>query len=199
MRRRFVLAVIVLHGLLLWLLAVGFRQRDSRPEVAQLQIVSLWITPPAPVRPVEPPSASSTSANASSARQVLIAPAPAPAPAVPVTPPLEARPEPDSSPATATPPVDWTNAARLSARRIGQALGGPPPKETFSEPPEALAKPCVPKESSLKWKGTEPRTNGICALTLGYSCRDRANWHLLDDMKDPERSTSSVPDPNVCD
>jgi hypothetical protein len=195
MRRRLALAVVVLHCLLLWLLAVGFRQRDNRPETPPSQIVSLWVTLPAPARPAEPPLVRSTRQSAASAPPVVIARPPA----MPVTPPLEAQAEPDASSATATPPVDWANAASRAARRMGQALGGPPPKETFSEPPKVLAKPCVPKESSLKWKGSEPRTNGICGLTLGYSCRDRANWHLLDDMNSTERSTSSVPDPNVCD
>jgi hypothetical protein len=195
MRRRFVVAVIVLHGLLLWLLIVGFRQRDSRPEVPQLQIVSLWITPPAPATPVEVRPARNTSERASSARQRPDSPPPP----APVTPRLEARTDPDTSIATAVPPVDWVNEGRLAARRAGQAIGGPPPRETFSEPPKALAKPCVPKESSLKWKSDEPPSSGKCSLTLGYSCRDRANWHLLDDMKDTERSTSSVPHPDICD
>ncbi len=43
-----------------------------------------------------------------------------------------------------------------------------------------------------------------CAFTLGaFACafgkQPEANGHLLDDMKDPNYSGSSVPDPNKCD
>jgi hypothetical protein len=197
MRRRIALAVFALHCLLLWLLAVGFRQPDARPqEQPQLQIVSLWITPPVPQMPVEAAPTESRERSASSPRPRAVPP---PTVMVPVTPPLEARPDPGASTAIDVPSVDWANEAGLAARRAGQAIGGPAPRTTFSEPPKALAQPCVPKESSLKWKSEQPPPTGSCGLTLGYSCRDHDNWHLLDDMKKPDRAKSSVPDPKVCD
>jgi hypothetical protein len=198
MRRRIALAVIALHCLLLWLLAVGFRHSDDRPEPPQLQIVSLWITtPPPPMQaiPVEPPPPEEASERTSSSRPTV-------APRridVPVTPPLEPRTESNAPSVTTAPLVDWRNEASQVARRAGNAIGGPPPREGFSEPPKVLPKACVPKESSLKWKDENTSKGGSCALTLGYSCRDRANWHLFDDMKDPQRAPSSVPDPNICD
>lgn len=68
----------------------------------------------------------------------------------------------------------------------------------------------------MEWKGDEDRAvtmQGIfpvfrlgkrCVLLLVIpSCvlgaLPEANQHLLDDMKNPHRSRSSVPDPNVCD
>jgi hypothetical protein len=196
MRRRIALAVIALHCLLLWLLAVGFRQPDDRPhEQRQLQIVSLWITPPAPVTPVEPPPERASESTSSTA-PVAVSP---PRSQAPVTPQLEPRPDSNAAPVTTAPLVDWANEASLAARRAGRSIGAPAPEATFSEAPKVLAKPCVPKESSLKWKSEEEPRTGSCMLTLGYSCADRANWHLLDDMKDPERAPSSVPHPNICD
>lgn len=197
MRRRIALAVIALHCLLLWLLVVGFRSPDERvPVQPALQVVSLWITPPEPVTVAAPPLPERTRSSAAPTRPAAVTP---PLPPVAVTPPLEPRPNSTAPSVTTAPPVDWANEASLVARRAGNAISGPPPNETFSEPPKPLAKPCVPKESSLKWKSEEPPSSGSCALTLGYSCKDRANWHLLDDMKDDQRATSSVPHPNICD
>ena len=197
MRRRIALAVIVLHCLLLWLLVVGFRSPVDRPQAPQLQVVSLWITPPEPpeqLMPIEAPP-DRRRARTSSAQPVPVAPLPAIAP---VTPPLEPRPNPNAPPATA-PLVDWGNESSLVARSAGNAIGAPPAANTFSEPPRPLPKPCVPKESSLQWKSEQPRSTGSCGLTLGYSCKDRDNWHLFDDMKDPQRAPSSVPHPTICD
>jgi hypothetical protein len=197
MRRRIAIAVIALHCLLLWLLVVGFRSPDDRPhEQPQLQIVSLWITPPETVTPVEPPLPETERKRSITTRPAAVTP---PLPQVAVTPPLEPRPSSTAPSLATTPPVDWANEASLAARRAGNAISAPPANETFSEPPKALPKPCVPKESSLKWKSEQPPSSGSCALTLGYSCKDRDNWHLLDDMKDPQRAPSSVPHPTICD
>lgn len=82
--------------------------------------------------------------------------------------------------------------------------------------PKVLAKPCKPKERSMEWKGQEDRRVGMAGplpyVKLGKRCvlvaifpmcvlgeLPEANGHLLDDMQDPQRSRSSVPDPNVCD
>jgi hypothetical protein len=76
-----------------------------------------------------------------------------------------------------------------------------------------MAKPCVPKKKSMEWKGEEnPGLHlqngfpvwvvGNCTITIGFfACTGDVppNGHLLDDMKDPNRSRSSVPDPKVCD
>ena len=68
----------------------------------------------------------------------------------------------------------------------------------------------------MEWNGKEDRRVGFasglpfvrlgkrCVVGLGFfACNPgelpEVNGHLLDDMKDPERATSSVPDPNVCD
>jgi hypothetical protein len=211
MRRRIAIAVIVLHGLLLWLLAAGFRQRDSRPEAPQLQIVSLWITPPAPERPIEPllPSERPSSIATSTARAV------SPPAVAPTTSPLEPQPESNAPPVTTAPLVDWASEASRVARQAGQAIGAGPRPEPFSEGPKGVRQPCVPKERSMEWKGEEnPGVHWVgpfpvlvtrrCAITVGFfSCAlgklPEPNSHLLDDMQDPTRSRSSVPDPNICD
>ncbi len=117
MRRRIALAVFALHCLLLWLLAVGFRQPDDRPhEQPQLQIVSLWIDAPAPVTPVDPPPPESASESLASTRPAADPPLSTPAA---VTPLLEPRPDSNAPTATSEPPTDWANEASLVARRAG--------------------------------------------------------------------------------
>jgi hypothetical protein len=212
MRHRIALAVIVLHGMLLWLLAAGFRQRDSRPEAPQLQIVSLWITPPAPQRPVEPllPAEQTTSSTSSTTPALAAPPAVAPNAS-----PIEPQPESNAPPATTTPQVDWANEGSRVARQAGESIGAGPGPEPFSEGPKGVRKQCVPKERSMEWKGEEnPGVHWVgpfpvlvtkrCAITVGFfSCAlgklPEPNSHLLDDMQDPTRSRSSVPDPNICD
>jgi hypothetical protein len=67
----------------------------------------------------------------------------------------------------------------------------------------------------MEWKGAEnPGVHWAgpipilvterCVITIGFaSCvlgkLPEPNSHLLDDMKDPTLSRSSVPDPNICD
>jgi hypothetical protein len=211
MRRRIAIAVIVLHGPLLWLLATGFRQRDSRPEAPQLQIVSLWITPPAPEEPIEPQLPSEqTRSSITSTRADALPPAVAP-----TTSPVEPRPQSTAPPATTAPLVDWANEASRVARQAGQAIGAGPAPEPFSEGPKGVRKQCVPRERSMEWKGEEnPGVHWVgpfpvlvtrrCAITVGFfSCAlgklPEPNSHLLDDMQDPTRSRSSVPDPDICD
>jgi hypothetical protein len=176
---------------------VGFRQPVERPQRPQLQVVSLWITPPEPAPPAAP--LPERVRERSPSTQPVVAPPPQPM--APVTPPLAPRPDSNALPTTNAPPVDWANEASLAARRSGKAIGGPPASTTFSEPPKALAKACVPKESSMEWKGAAPLADALrsfnCAITIGFECKP--NSHLLDDMKDPERQKSSVPDPNICD
>ena len=210
MRQRIALAVFGLHGLLLWLLVVGFRQPEDRPhEQPQLQIVSLWIDPPASVTPVEPMRPAGERAGAASIRPAAASP---PSLSAPLTPALEPRPDSNAEPTTPAPAVDWANEASLVARRAGQSIGAPK-AEPFSEGPDGVIKPCVPKERSMEWKGEEnPGVHwhgpipvlitGNCMITIGFfACTggSKPNEHLLDDMQDPTRSRSSVPDARVCD
>lgn len=213
MRRRFALAVIALHVLLLWLLAAGFRVRI---DVARepLQFVSLWIDPPPePGMPVESPRTAPPRKRA-----VAVAPSAAP-PAVPVEPvapavptvPVQPRPDSTAPPAVIAPSVDWGKQATLAAGRAAAAAApksGPADKEL-----KIIPKPCKPKRS-MEWKGDEnPGIHWVgpfpvlvtknCTITIGFvGCAlgdSPPNEHLLDDMKDPNRTQSSVPDPHVCD
>lgn len=68
----------------------------------------------------------------------------------------------------------------------------------------------------MEWKGKEDRRVGMDGIfpyfRVGKHCvivlvvpmctlgdLPEANGHLLDDMDDPDRSRSSVPDPDTCD
>jgi hypothetical protein len=209
MRQRIALAVIGLHCLLLWLLAVGFRQPEDRPhEQPQPQIVSLWIDTPAPVTLVEPPRVERARESTVPANAAVVS---APSVPAPVTPALVPRPDSNAAPTTA-PQVDWANEASLVARRAGQSIGAPK-AEPFSEGPQGVIQPCVPREKSMEWKGEEnPGVHwhgpipvlitGNCMITIGFfACTggSKPNEHLLDDMQDPTRSRSSVPDARICD
>jgi hypothetical protein len=96
-------------------------------------------------------------------------------------------------------------AAKLCAPRVPGATLQAQMDELLPPPPEPAPPPQWPPAGSVRLAGNvivqfiETGERGNCALTIGYSCADQANWHLLDDMKDPARAPSSVPDPNKCD
>ncbi len=211
MRRLFALAVVVLHVLLLALLLSGVRLR-VQPEKEERVFVSLWLPvaepePPDPLRDVTRPPAAPRSE--------------VPAPGRPRTPdePVVATSPAESTaitvPAPAPAPVDWGREATLAARRAAGSAGREEQK-TFSPAPRTIPEPCKPKESSMQWNGAEDRTvtwagplpvfkvGKRCVVTIGFfACNlseiPEANSHLLDDMRKPDRATSSVPDPHICD
>jgi hypothetical protein len=132
----------------------------------------------------------------------------------PITLPDAPAPEAPAVAATPTAPVDLTIAAARAARRAGEASGATK-SDTFSPLPKLMPKPCKPKRS-MEWKGYEDRrfgmTGGVPYVKLNDHCvlvalipmcvigkLPEANGHLLDDMKNPNRTQSSVPDTNVCD
>jgi hypothetical protein len=199
MRRLFALAVVALHGLLILLLLSGLRLRpDAERQVPAF--VSIWITPLSPVSPV---------AETRKSREAATAPAPRTALALP--PPAE--PEADREPVPTTAPrVDWMRESALAARRA--AAESTQKRETFSDPPRALRKPCEPRKSSMEWNGAEDRRygmNGIfpyvkignCMVSIGFfACElgsSPPNTHILDDMKDRDRIRASVPDKEMCE
>jgi hypothetical protein len=224
MRRRIVIAVVLLHVVMLWLLLAGFRTRLDPPQ-AELQFVSLWVDPPAPDEPPPPPTPSQRPPPQS--RATPRADTPPRQPSVepqrtaPLTTPVEPVPESTAPAAISEPQVDWEAAKNLAARRAGEALGAPKAPEPFSEGPKnVIPKPCKPRKRSMEWadeSDTPPSKPGVqwvgpfpvlvtkrCAITIGFfGCNlgylPEPNGHLLDDMKDPERSRSSVPDPKICD
>jgi len=111
--------------------------------------------------------------------------------------------------------VDWRNEAMLAGHRAVDAATAAAKAETFSPPPKPIPPACKPKQGSMEWKGAQD--DGLswagplpvyktrrCVFTLGFfACNPGwippANSHLLDDRDAPDRSPSSVPDPNVCD
>ena len=213
MRRRVALLVLALHVLFVWLLVMGFRH-PPRDVPDTPRFVSLWIDPP-PEEEVPLPETAPRTDSPLRERAV-----PRPPPAAPVTAPLIPVPVAPVAPAAVptepaavpTLPADWAERASMVAKRTGDRLANPG-GESFSEPPKAIAKPCVPKKKSMEWKGEEnPGLHlqngfpvwivGNCTITIGFiGCTGGSppNEHLLDDMKDPNRSRSSVPDVKVCD
>jgi hypothetical protein len=211
MRKPFALAVVALHAVLLWLLWLGFRARgDQEPEPPVFVTLSLMtMAPVPPIVPTEPqrPKVAPRAQRVPSVVQspVLIQS---------VAPPVATEPVPSSEPPVEPqPPVNWSREAVLAAQAFARAEAAK--DDTFSPPPTGIYEPCKPKESSMQWKGKDDRRAGFsgglpfvrlgsCTITLGaFGCgfggTPEANGHLLDDMNDPDRSRSSVPDPNVCD
>lgn len=210
MRAPFALVVTALHVVLLWLLWHGFITRDDQ-EPEQPVPVTLSLIPLPPVEPIAPaePKQPELAPQDQQARNVQ-----PPVPIEPVAPPVATEPAPTTEPMVEPQlPVNWymeaVQAAQAYAR--SEAAKG----NTFSPAPTGIYEPCKPKESSMKWKGKEDRRAGFkgglpyvrlgsCTITIGaFGCSfggsTEANGNLLDDMNDPDRSLSSVPDPHVCD
>ncbi len=221
MRRLVATAVVVLHGMLLWLLASGMR---ARPDAEPLppQFVSVWITLPAPDVPeVEPEIEPERDPQRDPEQQ----PAPRPrANAAPRTAPItlpsepapQTAPESTTSPLAPAPALDWAQRAQLAARRAVEAGEAQKKQgEAFSPAPEVMRKPCKPKRSNLAtaekdetgfhmagplpvWVGKRCTfTIGFFGCGLGKPPEPRSD--LFDDMAGPGGAPSSVPHPEVCD
>lgn len=216
MRRLVAIAVVILHGLLLWLLASGMRLRPDAP--APPQFVSLWITLPAAETPeIEPQrdpqrDPEQVPAPRSRAAEALrTAPITLPAESAPQT-----APESTTSPVAPAPALDWAQRAQLAARRAVDAGEAQRQQgEAFSPAPEVMRKPCTPKKSNLDsaqkdetgfhMVGPLPVYVGKrCTFTIGFfACGlgkpPEPRGDLFDDTKGPSGAPSSVPHPNVCD
>lgn len=217
MRRRIALAVVLLHGLLLWLLASGMRMRpDAESPVPQF--VSLWITLPAPVVPeVEPERDTQRDPEQEPAPRPRAPEAPHTAPiTLPSDPSVQTTPQSTTSPVAPAPALDWAQRAQLAARRSVDAGEAQKAQgESFSPAPEVMRKPCTPKKSNLDT--AKPDETGFhmagplpvyvgkrCVFTLGFfACGlgkpPEPRSDLFDDMKGPAGAPSSVPHPEVCD
>lgn len=94
------------------------------------------------------------------------------------------------------------------------AKGAEPGPRAFGEHPTSPYRKCTPRQSSFEWD-PEPDMFGIegllpfvrlgerCIAGLGFfGCGigklPEPNGNLFDDMKDPERPKSSVPDADGC-
>ncbi len=218
MRKRIALAVVVLHAVVLWLLVLVSRARgpeQAPPEPPQF--VSAWIqayAPPAQATPAAPsPQAAGVPRTVTAPRKPVATTPPVP----PLQAPAPVAPDaPTATPAAPAPPVDWSQQSLLAAQRAAAAAAAAGQHDTFSPPPKVIPGTCKPRQGSMEWKGEEDRAvtmDGIfpvfrmgkrcvIVLVLPYCVLNKlpeANQHLLDDMNDPQRSHSSVPDPNVCD
>jgi hypothetical protein len=184
-------AAILAGHLALILLLV---RMDSRSPATDLSTspAFLWLPRPEPI----PPTLPAPTAKAPSIRRDPTSTAAAIAP--------EETPE-------QAPRIDWYQQGEIVGQQ-GNPKAGP---KTFSKPPTVLRSACKPKPSSFKWKA--PRTGRTigdiplpyirlgkrCILVMGlFSCSVGAlpevDGHLLDDFRDPDRSTSSVPSLDEC-
>jgi len=216
MRRLVAIAVVVLHGLLLWLLGSGIRARpDAEPPPPQF--VSLWITMPVPdtpeIDPLRDPQRDPEQQPATPPRATA-APRTAPI-TLPTEPALQTAPESTTSPVAPAPALDWAQRAQLAARRSVDAGEAQQQGEAFSPAPEVMRKPCKPKKSNLDtaekdetgfhmvgplpvWVGKRCTfTIGFFGCGLGKPPEPRGD--LFDDTKGPGGAPSSVPHPDVCD
>jgi len=188
--------VAIGHGALLLLVItarVDVATRNTLVEEAALRV--FVVEPPPP--PVQPP-----------ARPPAGAYSRVPRPAVP--PPPVVPPPPGLTGSAPAPRVDWGR----EAERLGQAAPQPPRPPALrcddSDRPGVLLPKCTKPQRSFDWH-PEPKTvefDGLlpyvrlgkrCILGLGFfGCAvgklPDANVHLFDDMKNPERDRSSVPD-----
>jgi hypothetical protein len=188
-----ILAGHVAAILVLVRLDVPSASSDLPPSPAFVWLPRLEAIPPPPV----PVPAAKTQPIQGIARQA------------PPTRPTAAQPAPVTAP---TPSIDWYQQGAIAARQQSSAKTGP---QTFSKPPTVLRSACKPKPSHFKWK--TPRTGRTvgdlhlpyiklgkrCVVGLGFfGCNVGAlpevDGHLLDDFRDPDRSTSSVPSIDEC-
>ncbi|MEP7311935.1 MAG: hypothetical protein ABI859_05095 [Pseudomonadota bacterium] len=124
------------------------------------------------------------------------------------------EPTPTSTPTPApTAPVDWANEARLAARAATDGAGKSTARD-FDAPIKPSRTRCEKRASSFEWN-PEPKKAGFagilpyvrlgrCVVGLGFfGCPigepPEPNSHLFDDMKNPDRVASSVPDVDRCD
>lgn len=207
MRRLFALAVVVVHGLLLWVLISSIQREDVRE--AEPVYARLWLNVDPQPQDEPPPASKELQPLANTSAEA--APDPVQETVVPQESPASPAASSDITPAA--PGIDWNNEGKLAAKRAAQA-SGEPKQQGFSPDPKTIRKPCVTRKSSMEWKGEEDRKVtwvgilpvfrlGNCMVTIGaFACsfgKPEANGHLLDDMRSPDRSPSSVPDPNICD
>lgn len=108
-----------------------------------------------------------------------------------------------------TPPIDWTQEAKIVARTRWQLLGTDRTCEDTGGANSKLPR-CRKPNRPFQWNPKPPqagvegllpyvRLGKHCVIGLGFfGCGigklPEANGHLFDDIKDPDRSRSSVPD-----
>jgi hypothetical protein len=198
-------AILAGHGLLLVLVLRIESQSGSRNPEAAAAKAMFWLslTPPPVARQN---SKQPVPANPKTLPRRALQPD-APAPSPPIT-----TPEP-------SPRIDWSREAAVAAAAAAQAASAAADRATtLSPPPQALRKPCQPRESSMKWQpsrvGMAGTEGGLhlpyvalgkrCVIGLGFfGCAmgelPEVNGHLLDDMHDPNLSRSSVPAVDACE
>ena len=198
MRGVIALAVVALHVVLLLLLVSGLRLRipgrhDPPVFVGILVLPTVRELPPVP-RPSAP--VASVRAREVTASESL----------APVAPGEAIEPAPSVR-------IDWASEAAQAARRAREPDHDPAAE--FTAAPQKLREPCKPRETHMEWNGKEDRRFGMagilpyvklgkCVVSLGFfGCpvgeEPEANGHILDDMKDPTRPRSSVPDALNCE
>jgi hypothetical protein len=168
---------------------------DGRSPATDLATTPAFIWLPRP-EPIPPPALPAPATKAPSIRRDPTSTA---APIAPAETPAQA------------PRIDWYQQGEIVGQQ-GIPKAGP---KTFSKPPTVLRSACKPKPSSFRWKA--PRTGRTvgdlrlpyiklgkrCVVGLGFfGCNVGAlpevDGHLLDDFRDPDRSTSSVPSLDEC-
>lgn len=190
-------AIVIGGHLLLILLLSNIRPRTMQvveSDAPDRSILLLDLTPPVASPPADKPKPKPTAA----AR------------------PRE-RPDPESSgesyaitEPTAIPPIDWYSEAERAARVAGDEWVDPNPPCRGNEQPGSVLHGCRAPKPPAEWE-PEPAKAGIdgllpwvrlgkrCIVGLGFfGCGigklPEANGDVFDDMRDPDRQRSSVPE-----
>jgi hypothetical protein len=184
-------AMVIGGHLLLFLLFSNSRPRDIRITESGSVLLLLDLTPPPTKLPARPQRSGTTRARAHARFDT---------PAAPTTIGVPAPEE----------PVDWRLEAERSAHAISAEVARKEPKCDDSDRPWSLQPKCKKPQRPPEWEPEIPRAGfdrlipyvrlgKRCILGLGFfGCAigklPEPNSHLFDDMNNPDRLRSSVPD-----
>jgi hypothetical protein len=205
--RRAVVAALVLagHVALLWLLSL--QPHAPWPESSESFVSVLLdlaaVQPPVPAQTLPPAVTPPPNPSLNSVQRV--------APATPAESATAAITAPGRAPNNY---VDWVKARQDAARRMAAALAGPKPRGFGKVEPSRPFRICRRPRKHFEWDPDidKPMLEKLLpTFKVGKRCTvmppffgcvlgdlPPPNGKLLDDMRDPDRSTSSVPSDADC-
>ena len=95
-------------------------------------------------------------------------------------------------------PIDWSQQAKIAAQSHAQEIAQSAPCD-LGRSPDQKSPQCQPDAPGFQWKTTRRSLHiGHCIIGIGFfgcgAAAARVNGNLFDDMRNPDRDRSSVPD-----